>query len=112
MNDMNNYRDYRGESYRDYRDYREDYRDYREDYRNNRDYDMRGGRINNRNYRNYREESYDKELHMCIEDMREQYRRLEDVAEMAENPQEKNMLMRIAQKSKENYMNIKQMMEK
>lgn len=109
MNDMNNYRDYRDE---DYRDYREDYRDYREDYRNNRDYDRRGGRINNRNYRNYREENYEEELNMCMEEMRGQYRKLEDIAEMAENPQEKNMLMRIAQKSKENYMNIKQMMEK
>lgn len=116
MNDMNNYRDYRDEDYRDYReDYREDYRDYREDYRNNRDYDRRGGKINNRNnrsYRNYREENYDEELNMCMEEMREQYRKLEDIAEMAQNPQEKSMLMRIAQKSKENYMNIKQIAEK
>lgn len=49
---------------------------------------------------------------MCMEDMREQYRKLEDIAEMADNSQEKSMLMRIAQKSKENYMNLKQMMEK
>ena len=110
MNDMEgNYRDYR--DYRD--DYRDDYRNYRDDYRT-RDYDRRGGKINNRNYRGYRSyrEDYIDELEMCMEDMREQYRKLEDIAEMAENPQEKNMLMRVAQKSKENYMNVKQMMGK
>ena len=110
MNEMeNNYRNYR--DYRDYRDdYRDDYRNYRDDYRT-RDYDRRGGRINNRMYRNYRED-YMEELEMCMEDMREQYRKLEDVAEMAENQQDKNMLMRIAQKSKENYMSLKQIMDK
>ena len=49
---------------------------------------------------------------MCMEDMREQYRKLEDVAEMAENPQEKSMIMRVAQKSKENYTALKQLVEK
>lgn len=133
MEDYRNYRDYR-EDYRNYRDgYRENYRgngrddfwgnpieDYRENYRGNyrddfredyRDYDRRGGKVNNRSYRNYRED-YHQELQTSVEDMRKQYRKLEDVAEMAENPQEKNMLMRIAQKSKENYMGLKQMMEK
>lgn len=118
MNEMN-------EDFRNYRSYRDDYRegamnnyrneyrdDYRDDYR--RDYDRRGGRINNRNYRNYRNyrEDYMEELEMCMEDMREQYRKLEDIAEMAENPQEKNMIMRIAQKSKENYTTLKQLTEK
>ncbi len=106
--------DYRYDNREDYRDYREDYRgDYREDYR--RDYDRRGGRINNRdyrNYRNYREQDYYEELEMTMEDMREQYRKLEDIGEMAHNPQEKNMLMRVAQKEKENYMTLKQMTEK
>ncbi len=136
MNDMREYdnRDYRDydnryynenmHGYRDsYRDYREDYRDnYREDYRDDyrddyrtRDYDRRGGKINNRdyrNYRNYRGQDYHEELEMTMEDMREQYRKLEDIGEMASNPQEKNMLMRIAQKEKENYMTLKQMTEK
>lgn len=109
MNDMyanrgdyrDDYRDYRGD-YRDYRDYRDDYRDY----------DRRGGRINNRGYRSYREQDYYEELGMVMEDMRESSRKLEDVSEMAHNAQDKSMLMKLAQKEKENYNYIKQMMEK
>ena len=113
MNEMytSNRDDYRGD-YRDYRDYRDDYRgDYR-DYRDYRDYDRRGGRINNRSYRNYREEDYYEELEMAMHDMKGQARRLEDISDMAHNPQDKNMLMKIAQKEKENYGYIKQMLEK
>lgn len=99
--DERNYRDYRYDD-RDYRYDDRDYRNYREDYR--RGYDRRGGR---RNYRN----SYHEELEMVMEDMREQYRKLEDVAEMAEG-QDKSTLMKVAQKEKENYMYIKQLMEK
>ena len=107
--------DYR-ENYRDdYReDYRDDYRNYR-DYDYRRDYDRRGGKINNRdyrNYRNYRGGDYYEELEMTMEDMREQYRKLEDISEMATNQQDKNMLMKIAQKEKENYSYIKQLVEK
>ena len=58
------------------------------------------------------EEDYYEELEMTMEDMRETYRKLEDISEMAENPQEKNVLMKIAQKEKENYSYIKQMMDK
>lgn len=110
--DNRNYRNYRDDmDYRDY-DYRyhddRNYRDY--DYR--RDYDRRGGRINNRNYRNYREDEYHRELEIVMEDMREQYRKIEDVADMAENQQDKNMLMKISQKEKENYNYIKQIAEK
>ena len=116
MNDMNaNNReeyDYRGRNYRD--DYRDDYRggsyrggNYRDDYR--RDYDRRGGR---RNYRNYREENYYDELEDCMHELKENARAIEDVAEMAENQQDRNMLMRIAQKEKEHSMHLKQMMEK
>ena len=98
-------------------DYRDDYRDsyrysYRDDYR---DYDRRGGRINNRNYRNYRnyrEEDYYEELEMTAEDMKQQYRRLEDVAQMAHNPQDKNMITKVAEKEKENYMYLKQLVDK
>ena len=136
---MNEMRDYDNRDYRDYRDYnnryydenmhgyRESYRDdYREDYRDNyrdnyrddyrdyrrRDYDRRGGKINNRDYRNYRDGGYHEELEMTMEDMREQYRKLEDISEMAPNPQDKNMLMKIAQKEKENYSYVKQLVEK
>ena len=122
--DYRNYRDYdnryydemeHGDYREDYRgDYREDYRNYR-DYNNRRDYDRRGGKINNRdyrNYRNYRGGDYYEELEMTMEDMREQYRKLEDISEMATNQQDKNMLMKIAQKEKENYSYIKQLVEK
>lgn len=102
--------DYRYDNRADYRnDYRTNYRDdYREDYRT-RDYDRRGGKINNRNYR---DQDYYEELQMVMEDMREQYRKIEDVSEMAHNMQDKNMLMKIAQKEKENYNYIKQLAEK
>lgn len=122
MNEMEN-RDYRYDN-RYYDDnmhgnmgYRENYRndmDYR-DYDYRRDYDRRGGKINNRdyrNYRNYRGGDYYEELEMTMEDMREQYRKLEDISEMATNQQDKNMLMKIAQKEKENYSYIKQLVEK
>ena len=104
------------ENYRD--DYREDYRDDDRNYRDydyRRDYDRRGSKINNRdyrNYRNYRGGDYYEELEMTMDDMREQYRRLEDISEMATNQQDKNMLMKIAQKEKENYSYVKQLVEK
>ena len=100
------YRDYRDNYRDDYRDYR-NYRDYRDDYRI-RDYDRRGGKMN---YRNYRGDYYE-ELEMCMEDMREGYRKLEDISEMVSNPQEKSTLMKVAQAEKENYHHLKQMMEK
>lgn len=124
MNEMDiNNRDYRydnryyDENIHGNMGYRENYRDdmdYR-DYDYRRDYDRRGGKINNRNYRNYRNYrggDYYEELEMSMEDMREQYRKLEDISEMAENQQDKNMLMKIAQKEKENYNYIKQLVEK
>ena len=131
MNEMNtnnrDYRDYRDyrDDYRDYRDYRDsredyrgDYRDYREDYRDDyrdgyrtRDYDRRGGKINRRSYRNYRGGDYMEELEMTMEDMKETHRKLEDIADMA-SQQDKAMLMKIAQKEKENYNYIKQIVEK
>lgn len=133
MNEMDiNNRDYRNSDYRNYRDYDNryydemehgsyrdsDYRNYRDNYRDDyrtRDYDRRGGKINNRdyrNYRNYRNQDYYEELQMTMEDMREQYRKLEDIAEMADNQQDKNMLMKVAQKEKENYSYVKQLIEK
>ena len=96
------------ENYRD--DYREDYRDY--DYR--RDYDRRGGKINNRyrNYRNYRGGDYYEELEMVMGDMKETSRKIEDIADMASNQQDRNMLMKIAQKEKESHSYIKSLVEK
>ena len=128
--DNRDYRDYRDSDYRNYRDYDDRYdeiehssmnydnRSYRDNYRDDyrtRDYDRRGGKINNRdyyNYRNYRGGDYYEELEMTMDDMREQYRKLEDISEMATNQQDKNMLMKIAQKEKENYSYIKQLVEK
>ena len=101
MNEMEE--DYRGGNYR--RNYRDDY--YGGNYR--RGYDRRGGRMN---YRNYREEDFYGELEECMHELKEYSRGLEDLADMAENPQDRNTLMRIAQKEKEHYMNLKQMMEK
>ena len=65
-----------------------------------------------RNYRNYREEDYYEELEMTMHEMKETSRKLEDVADMAENQQDKNMLIKIAQKEKENSQYIKQLVEK
>lgn len=110
MNEMNNryYDENMHGNIRDYRDnYRDDYRDYRDDYNY-----RRGGRRNYRNYRNYREEDFYGELDMVTEDMREQYRRLEDVAQMSPNMQDKNMITKIAEKEKENYHHLKQIADK
>lgn len=110
MNEMNNryYDENMHGNIRDYRDnYRDDYRDYRDDYNY-----RRGGRRNYRNYRNYREEDFYGELDMVTEDMREQYRRLEDVAQMSPNMQDKNIIMKIAEKEKENYHHLKQLADK
>ena len=113
MNEMNtsyNDRDYNNRGYREY-DYRDDYRyDYRDDYRT-RDYDRRGGRINNRSYRNYRGDYYE-ELEMTIDDMKETSRSLEDLSEMAKNMNEKNMIMKVAQKEKDHAMSLKQMLDR
>ena len=100
MNEMRDYDNrYYDENMHGNMGYRENYRDdYREDYRDD--------------YRNYRGGDYYEELEMTMEDMREQYRKLEDISEMATNQQDKNMLMKIAQKEKENYSYIKQLVEK
>ena len=67
---------------------------------------MRGGR------RNYRSQDYYEELEMVVDDIREHYRTLEDISEMANNQQEKNMIMKVAQAEKENYHQLKQLMNK
>jgi len=100
--DNRDYRDDYREDYRDYRDYRDNYRDYR------RDYDRRGGRINNRNYR---EQDFYDELEMVCQDMKEQARKLEDIAEMSKNPQERAMLMKISQTEKDHVQGLKKIVE-
>lgn len=118
MNNMRNYDDseYHGgeyrENYRNDRDYREDYReDYRNDYRT-RDYDRRGGKINRRNYRNYREEEIYDELENAMYEAKECHRKMEDLAEMTNNTQMKNTLMKIALREKEHYTSLKELLEK
>ena len=113
MNDMRtmNYRD----NYRD--DYREDYReDYRDEYgRNQRD---RYGR-NRRNYRYYRDyrdyrsqrDEYENMLEEIVDDSMELARAYEDVSEMASNVNEKQKLMKMAEREKEQYRMIKEMLE-
>lgn len=106
---------YRGNNVYDMRDYDDRSYDERGYNERKRDYDRRGGKINNRDYRNYRnnrEQDYYEELEMATQDIKEQARKLEDIAEMAHNQQDKTMLTKIAQKEKDNYMYLKQMMEK
>ena len=113
MYDMRTYSDerteYHGGEYRD--SYRDDYRgDYRDDYRN---YDRRGGKMNNRrNYRNYRENDIYEELGNATYEAKECHRKMEDLAEMTDDPQIKNTLMKIAQREKEHYTSLKELMEK
>lgn len=125
MHDMESY-DYR-EDYRNNRgDYRDDYRnnrgDYREDYRsgnyrnnymgNYRSYRDEYGR-NRRNYRgNYRSEEYVMMLEDIVDDGMELARAYEDVSEMAADNTEKQKLMKMADREKEHYHIVKQMLEK
>jgi rubrerythrin len=96
----------REHDYRDDRMYRDD-RDYR-NYRNYRDYDRRGGR---RNYRMYRDDYYE-ELEMCMDDMKDKAREIEDIADMVTDPQDKSTLLKIAEREKEHHRTIKEMLEK
>lgn len=126
MHDMESY-DYR-EDYRNNRgDYRDDYRmnyrdDYRENYRggnyrnnymgNYRNYRDEYGR-NRRNYRgNYRSEEYTMMLEDIVGDNMELARAYEDVSEMATDSNEKQKLMKIAEREKEHYRYAKEMLEK
>lgn len=107
MNDM--YRDDR-----DYRNYRDDYRgnyrgDYRDDYRDYRDDYRRGGRRTNRNYRE--KEEYYNMLTDAMEDNMELARLYEDVSEMTSNSKDKSSLMKIAEREKEHYRAVKEMLE-
>jgi rubrerythrin len=102
---------YRDDGYRD-EDYREDYRnDYRGDYRDNyrRNYDRRGGRINRRSYR---EDDVYGEIENAMYEAKECHRKMEDLAEMIDDPKIKNTLMKIAMREKEHYSSLKELLEK
>lgn len=115
MHDMESY-DYRDDrSYRDdygynnrmnYRNnYMGSYRDYRDDYGRNRRTSYRG------NYRNYRDE-YSMMLEDIADDGMELARAYEDVSEMATENSEKQKLMKMAEREKEHYRTVKEMLQK
>ena len=128
---MNEY--YRDENYRNYRNYRENYRDenYRDDeyddddyrsYRNYRDYrennrSNRGGRSNRSNRdrygRNYRtQDDFYGMLYELVEEGMELARAYEDAGEMTNNSKDKSTLMKIAEREKEHYRAVKEILEK
>lgn len=109
MGDYRDYNNYNNRDYRDYRDYRDDYRDeygrnQRDEYGRNR----RNYRAYN-NYRNYRDE-YRMMLEDIAEDGMELARAYEDVSGMANNQSDKQKLMKMAEREKEHYKTIKEMM--
>ena len=111
MDEMYRDEDYRGG--RDYRDYRNYRGDYRGDYRDYRDYkdDYRRDR-NRRSNRNYREkEEYYNMLADAMEDGMELARLYEDVSEMTTNSKDKSSLMKIAEREKEHYRAVKEMLD-
>jgi hypothetical protein len=114
MNEMSPVRDYRDDrnyrdDYRDYRDYREDYRDEygrnQRDRRYNRSYRDRYGR----NYRS--QEEFSTMLEDICEDGMELARSYEDASDMTNNNTYKNKLMKMAEREKEHYRTIKDMLE-
>lgn len=115
MNEMYRMEDYR-EDYRnnrDYRDYRDDYREnYRDEYgRNQRDEygrNRRSYRTYN-NYRNYRDD-YKMMLEEIAEDGMDLARAYEDVSGMATNQSDKQKLMKMAEREKEHYKTVKEML--
>lgn len=113
MNEMErmeeyDYRDSRGGNYRD--DYRRDYRyDYRDEYGRNQRDNYGRNRRNYRNYRNYRDE-YTTMLEEVCEDGMELARAYEDVSEIAQG-QDRQKLMKLADKQKEIYRWTKDIME-
>ena len=114
MRNYDNRTEYHGGEYReDYRDedYRDDYRgDYRDNYR--RGYDRRGGKINRRSYRNYRDEDIYEKIEDAMYEAKECHREMEDLAEMTDDPKIKNTLMKIAMREKEHYSSLKELIEK
>ena len=110
MEEMNQRSEYVGGGYRDYRG---NYRyDNREDYRNNYRDEYGRNQRNMRNYRNYREEDLYEQIGEAIYEAKECHRKMEDLAEMTDDPQIKNTLNKIAMREKEHYQSLKELMEK
>ena len=114
-----NYRDDYRESYRD--DYRDSYRDYRDNYRdeygrNQRDRYGRNRRSYRGDYRNMRNYRSQEDYYTCLEDIVEDGMELakayEEVVDMATNSKEKQMITKIAEREKEHYRTVKEMLEK
>ena len=99
---MENYRDYRGSD----RDYRDDYNNRDRYGRNRRSYRDRYGR----NYRS--QEDFNMMLEDLAEDGMELARNYEDASEMASNGNEKQRLMKMAEREKEHYKTVKEMIER
>lgn len=110
MEEMNQRSEYVGGGYRDYRG---NYRyDNREDYRNNYRDEYGRNQRNMRNYRNYREEDLYEQIGEAIYEAKECHRKMEDLAEMTDDPQIKSTLNKIAMREKEHYQSLKELMEK
>lgn len=110
MNEMRTM-DYRDDYRENYRDYRDDYRDYRDEYGRNQRDEYGRNRRNYRNYRNYRDE-YTMMLEDAINDGMELARTYEDLGEISSDGQEKQKLMKIAEREKEHYRTAKEIMQK
>ena len=103
-----NYRDMRDTDYRDDRNYRDNYRDsYRDNYR-----DRYGRNYRDRYGRNYRSGDVHGMLSELVDEGMELARGYEEAGEMITNSKDKNMLMKIAEREKENYRTVKEMLEK
>ena len=104
-----NYRDMRDTDYRDDKNYRDNYRDsYRGNYR-----DRYGRNYRDRYGRNYRtQEDYHMILGELVEDGMELSRAYEDAGEMTNNSKDKSTLMKIAEREKEHYRAVKEILEK
>lgn len=110
MNEMENNRsEYVGGGYRDYRgNYRYGNREsYRDDYRDEYGRNYRGGRM-----RNYRSDDIYEEIGNAMFDAKTCHRKMEDLADETDDPQIKNVLMKIAMREKEHYQSLKELMEK
>ena len=101
--------DRRDYNYDDRRDYNYDDRDYRYDYRT--DYRNGGRRGGRRMYRT-EEDDYMEELSECMKNGVCSAKDYEKVAEMTDNREEKNKLMKMAQREKEHYEAMKEILEK
>ena len=111
-------KDYRYSEGRDYNydhDYRYDH-DHDHDYRYDRDYRydyrMDGRRKGGRRMYRTEEDDYMEELSECMKNGMCSAKDYEKLAEMADNKEERSKLMKMAQREKEHYTAMKEMLEK